>query len=218
MLDFSFVIAFSFTIAIAAIIGIVRYKFILKSYRPFLFFTWFALASEILNLISVKMYESTEVNSNIYTLVEFILILWLFFQWNRANNAATFYPVLLIAGVAVWILDNLILYSIRNENSIFRIFYSLVFVYLSIAEINQLLFRREKHILYNSKFIICVGFLVYFSYKATFEIFFLVHMGWSNDFYKRLFTIFVFVNLLSNILYALAVLCIPRKQKFILYY
>ncbi len=211
-------IILSYSIAIAGIFAVIRFKHTTRFYHPFLFFIWTALASEIINDICIRFFHSTEVNSNIYTLIEFLLIVWLFAQWNSIYTDKKFYYTILVIGFAVWVLDNLLLYSLQHQNSIFRIFYAILFVYLSIMQINKLIFSSEKNIVYNSQFIICIAFLIYFSYKATFEIFFLVQVGWSNNFYVQLFTIFVFVNLFSNILYAFAVLCIPKKQKFILPY
>lgn len=204
--------------AFAAVLGAIRYKSILKSYRPFLFFIWLTILGDFVNDMCIKFLHSSQVSSNIYTLLEFSLIVWIFASWNKIYGNKRMYVILLSGGIAIWILDNLILYSLHNQNSIFRIAYSLILVYLSINQINQLLFTAQKKIIYNSQFIICVTFLLYFTYKATFEIFFLVQAGWSNDFYIKLFSIFVFVNLLSNILYALAVICIPKKQRFILPY
>lgn len=206
------------TMAFAAVLGAIRYKSILKSYRPFLFFIWLTILGDFVNDMCIKFLHSSQVSSNIYTLLEFSLIVWIFASWNKIYGNKRMYVILLSGGIAIWILDNLILYSLHNQNSIFRIAYSLILVYLSINQINQLLFTAQKKIIYNSQFIICVTFLLYFTYKATFEIFFLVQAGWSNDFYIKLFSIFVFVNLLSNILYALAVICIPKKQRFILPY
>lgn len=174
---------------------------------------------EIVSDVWIRLHHSSiAVGSNIYTLIEFMLLLWLFARWNNSSHKPKFFLTVVCFGICVWVLDNVVLYSLQTENSVFRIVYSLILVYLSIEELNRLLYSREKNIIFNSKFIICIAFLVYYSYKATFEIFFMVQVGWSNDFYKRLFTIFIFVNLFSNILYALAVICIPKKQKFILPY
>ena len=120
--------------------------------------------------------------------------------------------------LVLWVADNLIIHSITNLNSFFRIGYSFVTVFLSVDQVNNMVVRERKSILRNARFIICLSFIVYYTYKATFEVFFVVKLPLSDYFYKNLFLIMVYVNLFANLLYAFASLWIPTRQKFTLPY
>src|SRR3569833_4786314 len=72
---------FSFSILIAAIIGAVRFKVILKSYRPFVYLMWIGLATEIIDTVVIIIYKDDTVINNIYTLFVFSFFLALFFRW-----------------------------------------------------------------------------------------------------------------------------------------
>jgi hypothetical protein len=208
----------SYVIFIAAIIGLLRFKKIIPVYRPFFYFVWWSALNEVVSTITSNIWHNNAVNSNIYVLFEFLLIIWLFRNINQVVYPKWFFPVTVISGVLFWILDNLAFHSIFTFNSLFRVFYSFIVVYLSIEEINSLLFYRGKSIIKNPKFMICFIFIIYFTYKAAFEVFFFVDFRMSKVFYIKLYDILVIVNLFSNILYGVVALCIPTKRTFILPY
>ncbi len=208
----------SYLIFLAAIIGAIRFKRILKSYRPFIFFVWTASLNEIASTICIGIRKNNHLNLNIYVIIEYLLILLLFIKWDYFKRKRIFYNTLLIIGCIVWILDNLVFHSLDTNNSFFKIFYSIVLVYLSVEEINNVIFNKPKNLLRNAKFIICVSFLIFFTYSATFYVIFFWKPVMSNNFYQNVFFILVFVNLFINIIYALVMLCMPTKQEFTLPY
>lgn len=208
----------SYVIFFAAIAGIIKFKKIHASYRPFIYFVWWAALNEIISTIAIHLWKSNAINSNIYVLFEFILIVWLFKKWSERRYAKWFFEILLGFGILFWIFDDCIINSIKNFNSLFRVFYSFVIVYLSIEEINTILFLRERKIFKNARFIISLIFIIYFTYKAIFEVFFYIDFNMTTVFYIRLYNVLIIVNLFSNVFYGIATLCIPRKQKFTLQY
>jgi hypothetical protein len=208
--------AFGLTSIFSVIIGLVRFKKILKPYRFFVVFVAVGLLNDLLNLIVVELWHQNIVNANVYVLLEALILLILFYKWGSFGKkmliflAATF--------CLVWIGENLVFGSIKRINSLFRLFYSLAIVILAIDQINITMMHERKNILRNAKFIICCLFAFYFAFRATFEVFYVVPLRMSNDFYSNLFLILVFVNLFANLGYALAALWIPTKQKFTLPY
>jgi hypothetical protein len=208
----------SYSILPAALIGLFRFKTALHTYRPFIFFTWLALGNEIVSFFVVKRFHSNVVNSNIYVLAEFIILLLQFRQWGVERRRNTKFIVLLILLVSVWVADNLILHPITQFNSFYRVCYSFVLVFMSVDEMNHLLVKARKNIWQNARFLICISILFYYTYKAIFEIFFVINLQTSDYFQNNLFTILIFVNLFANLIYALASLWIPTRQTFTLPY
>ncbi len=204
------------TVIISAVIGAVRFQRILKSYRPFIYLIWLSVLNEIVSFLSSKFYRTNAPNSNIYVLIEFYLILLLFHAWLPGKKKVHIW--LAVSLTSVWIIDNLFIHSILEFNSAFIILAGFVTVYFSINQINILLFSETRNLFTNSKFLICLTFLIYFSYSATVEVFYLIKIDFSEWFYHNLFLVLVFVNLFANIMYALATLWIPTKQKFTLLY
>jgi hypothetical protein len=215
MTSYSLSEIFSFSIAIAAVIGLFRFKNILFSYKPFIYIVWTAFLSEIISAVLIKGGGSNAVNSNIYVLVESLLFLWLFKGWGAMQKRNWYMPVLCSIVVLVWIYDHLILNKITEVGPIFRILVSFILIFLSIDQINKLIVQEMGNILYNPRFLICIGVVIFYSYKATTEIFFL-KLSMSANFSSHIFLILEYVNLLVNLIYALAVLWIPTKQKFTL--
>ncbi len=208
----------SYSAFLPAVISIFKYKNSLKSFQPFFYFIWLAAANEALSILCKHLWKNNAVNSNIYVLIEFIILLWLFYLWNQQNFSILFYRITGTAGVLIWIVENLIFHSIATFDSLFRVLYSFMIVYLSIEQLNLLILQRINKFYLNAQFIICSTFLLYFTYRALCEVFFFVDIQMSIAFYTRLYIILLIIILFSNLLYAIAAICIPTKQKFILPY
>lgn len=213
---FLFKIALNYTVLIPALIGIIRFKKILPDFYPFVFLIWMGWLNESLNIIMVYTYHSNTVNSNLYVILEYGLILLQFYKWNGTYIKK--YWILSVIGVAVWLIDNSFIHSITENNSLFRVFLSFVVVFLSIDQINKILIFERGPLLKNAVFVICTGFLCYFGCKAFAESFNILRFGLSNLFLGNLWIILYFVNAFTNTLFAIAMLWIPGKQKFILPY
>ena len=74
------------SIVIAALIGAFRFKTVIKNFQPFSLFIWLGLINETLSLILIYSKGSNTVNSNIYVLLECILILYQFYSWNSISR------------------------------------------------------------------------------------------------------------------------------------
>lgn len=191
-----------------------RYRKSAAIYRPFFIFLWIAFTGDILNLACTELLHSTIVLSNIYVLVEFLVILWVFYKWNQSLKK-TRYLLLGLAGLVIWMLDNFVWHSISSGiNSLYRIYYCIVIVFLSIDLINKLIIFERKKLVGNAMFLVCVTFTFYFSYKAYVESFYVLKFSFSKGFLYTVFAIMKIINLLSNLMYTIAVLCMPKKQEF----
>ena len=217
MSSFLLEIALNYSILIAAIIGIIRFKSIIRDYYPFIFIIWLGVFNETLSLVLIFTLGRNTVNSNIFVLLEYLLIVYQFYKWNNKKGLKK-YVILALLGLAVWSADNLVLNSITHNNSLFRAFYSFLVVFFSIDQVNKLVIYERGPLFKNPMFIICITFLLYYGFKAFVESYNLFHLGLSKTLLRDLWIILYFVNGIANLLYALAVLWIPMKVKFILPY
>lgn len=216
MLNYYFMLGLGYTSVISVVIGLVRFKKILKPYRLFVVFLLVGFLNDVLNPIIIAIFHANAVNANIYVLVESIMLVFLFYNWGSFGKTILFFLIGLF--IAVWTAENIVFGSLKQINSFFRLFYSLALVILSIDQINVTMMHERKNLFKNARFIICFLFAFYYTFKATYEVFYFVPLRMSNHFYDNLFLILVFVNLFANLGYALATLWIPTKQKFTLPY
>ncbi|NCI46321.1 hypothetical protein [Sediminibacterium soli] len=197
-----------------AILGAFRFRRAPAIYRPFFYFLWLAVFGDISGILCVYAFRNNIAHSNVYVLAEFLMLLWLFYRWNRSPRK-TKYWVIGGIGVAVWILDNLAWHTVYREiNSLYRVYYCMVIVFLSIDLINKLIIFERKKLLRNAMFLVCVTFVFYFAYKAYIESFYVLQFSFSRGFYNSIFYVLRIINVLSNLMYSIALLCIPKKLEF----
>jgi hypothetical protein len=156
------------------------------------------------------------INSNIYVFIEYCLILLLYYRWSERGKAR--YLVLGVSGLIVWVLDNIVIHHITENNSLFREFYSFIIVFLGIEVIFRVLVYETSVVYKNAMFLIAVAFVFYFGFKTYVESFNVLHIGMSSETLNILWEILYFVNVVANLIFTTAVLCMPKKQKFIILY
>lgn len=205
------------SVLLPSVVGAVKFKRSLKAYRPFMYLIWIGLLNEATSEILIATIKTSAVNNNIYTLLDYSFIVWLFMSLDDYRGK-TMYYFLLVFGAAAWFIDNIVLHSITGFSSYFRIIYGLIVVYLSVRKLSEVLFTELRHSNKNATFVICVAFSIAYTYQAVFETFGAINLKFSNEFYIKLYYILVFVNLFTNLLYALAMLWVPAKRQFTLPY
>lgn len=204
----------TYSIIIAAVLGVIRFKEIEKSYYPFIYICWLAVIFEILAAV-FQTAMSTLWPSNIYVLLEGLLYVWQFKKWGSFRRRPYLYYVVLVMIGGLWLTDIIILKSLHKLSSYYRIGFSMILVILAIDLINKLIVNERKKFLTNAKFLICIGVVIYFSYKMVIETFFLYLKATESPFVKNLFDILTYINLFTNLLFGYLVLWIPRKKSFL---
>lgn len=216
-MNFYVVVLLSASVYIAGIIGLVRFRKLKQNYYPFIFFVWAGCINELISFLLVMNKDYTYINSNIYVLVASVLIL-IFFKTNDLfkDNRLLYYAIF-SAFIAVWLYESFFRINIHKQiASYFRIFSSLVIILLSISLINSILLSSKERISKYAPFLICVGLILFYTYKTIVEAFSIYGLESSQDFQLYVWYISVFVNFIANLIYALAVLWIPKKQPSIL--
>jgi hypothetical protein len=203
----------SYSILIAAFIGILRYSSVHENYKPFIWIIWLGAFNELLSTVLIMVHRSNTINGNLYVLAEVTLFAYLFYSWRQLSRKEM---VMLLSFVtAAWITDNFFWHKITTINSAFRVVASFVLGFLAIGQINILL-QEHKNLIRNGRFLICLAMLIFFSYKSFVEVFYAIPFKMTPGFYQKTFAVLVIINFVSNILYALATLCLPSKPQYML--
>lgn len=215
-MNFELNVILSFSIALAVLISWIRFKRLHPAYYPFIFLLWLGLINEIVSYIIIGKGLSNAVTYNIYSLIEVLLIIWQFKLWRLFNRNVRLYPIMLTLIIVMWVVEILFFGSLYSFNSYFLITSSFILVLMSIAMINQLLARVQESLLRSSIFLVCLGFVFYFTYSVLVEAFWIYGLTENQIFVTNIYTILIYVNLFTNLLYAFAVLWMPTKPKYLL--
>lgn len=216
MVNYELVVILSYSIAIAAIIGLIRLRKIIRPYRPFVFILFLSLISEIVHTILSRYLNTNSISANIYVLLECFLWLWQFSCWGAFSKNRAGLWVLACSLAAVWVAEHIWMEKIFTFSSMFRISYSFVLVFLAIDQLNLMIVNEKKNLLRTSRFLICFGITFFYSFKIIVESFYLFELALSKTFYTYLYLILIFMNVFVNLIFALAALWVPTRQKFIL--
>ncbi len=204
------------SILLAAIVGIVRFRTAEPGFRPFIYLILIGALNEVLSVVLLGAGLHTAVNNNIYVLAEALLILWFVKRAGEVFTRPALFAAIALSFVVFWAVENFFITGIGRISSYFRIYYSFVVVMLSISVVNHALVTARENPLRMPVFLICLGFIVFFTYKILVEAFWVYGLNDSKDFRSNVYTILVYLNLFVNLLFALALLWIPKKREYIL--
>lgn len=206
-------ILLNFTLLPAALTGLARWRVVGRDWTPFILLLWIGLINECLSLYRYLHGLNPAPNNNIYTLLEFLFLLWQFGRWHPAR--VRLYVLCAVAGTLTWVLDNLVLHTLSRDNGLFRAAYGFTLVILSMEQANIRLLDATPPYRRDPVLLACCGFLLYFSCRAFLEIWHLVGFRFSERFQVGLTLLEDVVNAVTNIIYLTALLCIPAKQRFL---
>lgn len=213
----------SLSIVIAVIIGIVRYRKMDPAYYPFVYYTVLAFLAElgVRMLIDIRANTSLIISLlHVYAFVEFFLFAWLFHNWGLFNRRKTFFYAMIAGFFAFWLFSTFFIHGLRELNYYFFIVYSFALIFFSVSSINKMVVHSRGNIFRNPQFIICLGIIIFYVFfilvNVTYLSGFRDNREVSLTFRTKLQEINVYSNLLVNLLYAVAMIWIPRKQKFMM--
>jgi hypothetical protein len=208
----------SLSIGIAVIIGIVRFRRIDPSYYPFIYNIIVALLVEILNRILTETGHTVAFIFvlNVFSYIDFFLFLWLFHNWGLFNRKKSAF--ITIAGIffLIWLFEGVLVTGFVELNLYFFMLYAFALIFFSVNTFNKAVVHERSSIFRNAKFWICLGIIIFYPFfivTVTTGIS-LFRNNVSVQFRRDLQAISVFSNLLVNLLYAVAVIWIPRKKNF----
>ncbi len=202
----------SLTIAIAAIIGVIRYRKMDQSYYPMVYSailaTLFEIALEYLQH-HARIYMTLFF---LYPLVDFLLFAWLFHNWGLFNRNKKLFRIILVVFFVAWAITTYlsVIAEPIHPNYFFIFFYSAALILFSVNTFNRFVVQERVNIFKNPKFWICIGVIIFYT------LFILTTLpllpGFGDTFTKKFQDMRFYVNALVNLIYAIAVLWIPRKK------
>lgn len=208
-------VGMSFSIFFAAASGIARFRKIDPAFYPFIYITWIAAANEILSFCLAYNHLSNTPNNNIYILVEGLLIIWQFKKWNSFSGYKYGFTIASIYFIVTWFIEIHSIAALHQLHFYFQLLQAVVIVILSINMNNRLIISHGKTLVKNPVFIICTGYIIFFTFKILIEAFWLYKIKSSDAFLYAVFFIIACINVLVNLLFLIAVIWIPRKPQYI---
>lgn len=203
------------SILLPLIIGLVRLRQIDRSYQPFLLLLGIGFLTELASYVLIKKFHtSNAIAVNIYTLIEWVLIAWQFHVWGFLKQRNKLFYGLVIFVSLVWVVENIIFRKITEIVPYFRFLYFFLIVLISVNEINFMITHYNRNLFRNPKFLICIAFIIYFIYMIVYFWAFQVSRLDQSEISNRIIFFMAYVNILTNIIYAIAFLLIPARVKF----
>jgi hypothetical protein len=204
-------------ILLPLIIGLIRLRRIDKSYQPFYCLLWIGFITELISFILIKGFgKSNFIPVNIYALVEWTMIAWQFHVWGFLRQRKRVFYALLTFTTLFWIVENLVPHASSGVVPYFRFLNFFLIVLLSVNKINFMITHDNRNLFRNPKFLICIGFIIYFIFMIVYFWAFEVSRFGKSEITSSIIILMVYVNALTNIIYAIAFLFIPAPVKFTL--
>jgi hypothetical protein len=213
IVDLVFISAIS--IVPPAAVAIFRSLRVEKEHYPFLILLVCGLVAEVMNLSAKEAGDGNQIIYNSYCLAEGMLLLWLMYNWEALRGKFLFFS-LMILFVTGWWIDNFLISKPVNVNSYYIVGYSLVISVLSANMIAKVIFSESYNLWQNPKFLVGTGLLLYFSYSCFYEVLWIAHINYMPEFKLRLYDLLNYLNIVVNLIFTLALLCLPSKPRYML--
>lgn len=208
----------SLSITFTVIIGVIRYNVIDPSYYPFFYLAGIALLVEIMNFILAKnkMYEALSVMMNIFHFTEFFFYTWLFHAWGLFNFKRNVFLLIISIFFICWAALIFGAGTVKKPGYYFPVIYAIALLFFAVTTFNKLVIQDRGPIIKNPKFWILTGVIIFFSFYLLIESANLSVFGKNASivFRRGLYGIVSYTNLIVNLMFATAALCIPRKKNF----
>jgi len=215
-MKYFFLFLLSQSVLLPIIVGLVRLRRMGKSYRPFFLLLVIGFLVEIISFISIRLTKNNTVIVNIYGLVEWTLLAWQFHAWGFLRQKKSLFYALLGLSALVWFIVNIVFGHIHDFSPYFVFFYSFLIVLLCVNEINFMITHHNRNLFRNPRFVICFGLIIYFVYMIVYYWALEISKFGRSDISISIAFLVAYVNILANIIYAIAFLLIPKPQKFTL--
>jgi len=185
-----------------------------KQYYWFVLFLWTGLLFEVVYRLSIWKFGSNAIPWNVYNFVEFFVLMMMFRNWNIAEKFSRWFGWLVGVSFLFWLSELLFVGNIHRFNPYFAIYYCFTVVIAAVTQLNRLIVTEKRNILRNPKFIISIGIVIFFTFRIFVESMLMPIFRISKEFNTRIFDIQVYINLLVNLIYLIAVICVPKKRTY----
>jgi hypothetical protein len=208
--------AFSLSIGVGAVIGWLRFRRIDVAFHPFIYLSWFSFLSELTSLVLIENGYTNIVSFSIFHLGQAVLVTWQFSRWEVFENRRQLYLMLQTVWVSSWLTECIWFRALASFPSYFIILHSFVIVLLAIRLINRELLQEVGNYFQKSILVIGLGLILFFTYSQLTEIFWLLGLNYSREFRVRIYEILSYINLATNLIFALGILWMPQRPRYIM--
>jgi len=215
---YSFILIGSYSIAVACVIAACRIRRIHPVYYPFVAIIFTALIVEVVSHALIRSGRENAVVINLLGVAEAMLWLWQFEKWDVFYRRRWLKVSIVLLLSATWFVENILFKLLGSFSSAYAILYAAIMVSLSIRVLQGIIVVEQGFLLKKSRFLICCGTTIFYTYKILVECFYLLEPDKHSDFLSRVFFILAAVNFFVNILFAVATLWIPTRIKFLFPY
>lgn len=214
--DLSFILSAS--IFLPVIVGLARLRRIKKSScQPFFILILLAGFWELLNdFVLLVLHMHNIVFINFYMLFEWLLIAWQFRVWGLLRSRKNVYLTVVIIPCVIWLTERLVFRQRDYFVPYYQVLYCFLIVLFSVNMINYLITHEYRRLFGNPIFLICIAFIIYFVYTIIFNWAYQTSLKGMTETTSFIIVLHNYVNALTNIIFAIALLLIPPPQKFTL--
>ncbi len=195
---------------VPAFIGLFIFKGIEVKFRPFIYIMWIVALTELIaklgNMLRQKIIIATAYNTSF--LITIIMFLWFFYNVQVIKNKRQVYLLIALSFLA-WVAAWLYYKSLLITFVFYYMYIGIVVVVLSVELLNRQVFKLKMSPKSNFLFLIPATLIFHFGVY----IFVTTSMMFGTmdpQLRGRLFSIFAIVNACSYLLYAYALLHLPK--------
>ena len=185
-----------------------------RAHYPFLFYLALGACNELLSFYLIRSGQSNAITGNVFLLIASMIITYQFKRWQLFHKSNFLYFAIQILFPISWLAENFLWSSVTTFASHFIVLYSFVVVLMSISMINQIMVKETRSLLKNPIFLICAGFILFFTCTVIVESVYIYSLRLSRQLQMTVFRVMSLILLLTNLLYTAAFLWIPRRRRF----
>ena len=201
------------SILLPIIVSLVRIKRLEKIYYPFFIVLLLGLLAEVASFIFINVFKvSNAPVIKVYSLFECCLIIYQLYLWKNFSKNRQWFMIALVICITFWIVETIAFFNINTFSPYFRVFYAFVIVLLSINQINGMIFNHKESLFKNPRFLLSLGFIIFFLYQIIYEASYYVGSDQSVVATKIIIG-FGYINFVINLLYAIAIYLITSKHE-----
>lgn len=204
----------SYLIIIPAIIGIVRFTKIDRAFVPFFILVFFDLLIEISFEILTRTVGTNSISSNFYFIVSFYIILWQLLQWGFIKITSWWTIFTSVVVLSAWIIENLIISSLWKFNSYCTVINSGFVIILSIQALSKISFWVKKEATKKVIFLMLAIWILKYIQLIIADTSWIVYQDLGFEFNLNLVILGMCINGLTNLVYLLIAIWVPKKRKY----
>jgi len=206
----------SYIILIPAVIAAVRFSTMDNAFKPLAYNLWIGVATEITAHIFRVTIRNNLYVYNVFMLLDLFTFLWLFKNWGAFSRISRQKEIVFLSAfLLIWLFDNFYLSSLGSNNIIFRIVYSMTLLLIAITQLNNVIIKNNGYLKFNPYIYICIGVIFYYAYSIFIGLFNSPLFTPTVVLWKWNMLIYVIINVLTNLLFAISLLWMQKKVKYI---